>query len=82
MNVIASGKGAKVGGEAGGEEGEEIEVVPDEEETFTYVEEVKRQIYREDKKKQKVDDFTKAKENCEYCCVRFPFSFSLVVGGR
>ncbi|KAG9005086.1 hypothetical protein FRB95_003724 [Tulasnella sp. JGI-2019a] len=61
VNVIASGKG-KSGTGAEGEEGEEVELAIDEEK-FTYVEEVKRQIYREEKKKKKVDDFNTAKEN-------------------
>ncbi|KAG9047349.1 hypothetical protein FS837_002510 [Tulasnella sp. UAMH 9824] len=48
-NVIASGKGE--------EEGETPE------ETFTYVEETKRQIYREDKKKKMEAAFIAAKDN-------------------
>lgn len=50
--VVAHGKG-------GVEEGEEPE------EHFTYVEEVRRQIHREEKKKQKTQQFSSAKENCE-----------------
>lgn len=68
VNVIASGKGkagANAPADGTGEEGEEVELV-DEEDKFTYVEEVKRQIFREEKKKKKVDEFNSAKENCEY----------------
>lgn len=36
-----------------------------EEERFTYAEEIKRSMYREQKQKRKRDEFQKAKETCE-----------------
>ena len=50
QGMIESGAGE------GMEEGEEP--------TFTYAEETKRQIRREDRKKKKADEFRIAKENC------------------
>lgn len=41
-----------------------------EEERFTYAEEIKRAIYREQKQKRKQVEFQQAKETCEYFCLR------------
>jgi len=42
-----------------------------EEPTFTYAEETKRAIRREDRKKRKAEEFRIAKENCTYFWLRF-----------
>ena len=45
-----------------------------EEPTFTYAEETKRQIRREERKKKKADEFQRCKENCECPFALLPHS--------
>ncbi|KAI0774977.1 hypothetical protein BD413DRAFT_532184 [Trametes elegans] len=51
-------------GNTGGERDAGDAMEEGEEPNFTYAEETKRQIRREERKKKKVEDFQKAKENC------------------
>lgn len=50
--------------ESGNTGGERDGMEEGEEPSFTYAEETKRQIRREDRKKKKAEEFLKAKENC------------------
>ena len=68
--LLASLREAKTQGMMeSGNTGEERDGMEEgEEPAFTYAEETKRQIRREERKKKKAEEFQKAKDSCTYLC--------------